>query len=209
MANPAVCIGRRPSDGSVGYHFVGFASKVVWSHPRRVHTLTGKDALADLARPQASRGTLMAAIAVAQSASGREDGANHAVEMQAEPQQPDLSARTEVDIVARALCAVSLHGSLTDALLGFYSSLNPAEARERTALVLDRMRKILPDDLASDLPEACYYEKPWSERSESKEAKERSVVYRLALPAVYLIGALMLVLSVVGSITTVHYLISR
>jgi len=163
--------------------------------------------MADLARPQASGETFMAAIAV--SASGREDGANHAVETQAEAHQPDLSARTEVDIVARALCAVSLHSSLTDALLSFYSALHPAEARERTALILDRMRKILPNELAQDLPEACDYERPWAEGSESKEADERSLVHRFALPAIYLIGAMMLVLSVVGSITTIHYLISR
>jgi len=76
-------------------------------------------------------------------------------------------------------------------------------------LVLDRMQKILPDDLAKDLPDLCSYERPWAEQSETDTKDGRSLVYRFALPAVYLIGALMLALSVVGSITTMHYLVGH
>ncbi|HEX4651373.1 MAG TPA: hypothetical protein VH250_07695 [Granulicella sp.] len=153
----------------------------------------------------------MATMAVARSASGLNDVANHA-NYDGEARngaESDLAARGEVDVVARALCAVSMHSSLSQALLSFYASLDPAEARERTSLVLDRMQKILPHDLAEDLPDLCRYERPWTNHSEEDTKDGRSLVFRYALPAVYLIGALMLALTVVGSITTVHYLLGR
>ncbi len=112
-------------------------------------------------------------------------------------------------MVARALCAVSSHTSLTEALMSFYGSLDPAEARERTALVLDRMQKILPHNFAKNLPEMCGYERPWAEDAKESAKGRRSLVYRFALPAICLIGTLMLALGIVGSITTVHYLLGR
>jgi hypothetical protein len=153
----------------------------------------------------------MATMAVARSASGLNDVANHAdhdVEAR-NGAESDLAARTEVDVVARALCAVSMHTTLSEALMSFYASLEPAEARERSSQVLDRMQKILPHDLAEDLPDLCRYERPWTDHSEADSKDGRSLVYRYALPAVYLIGALMLALTAVGSITTVHYLMGR
>jgi hypothetical protein len=148
----------------------------------------------------------MATIAVARSASGLNDVVDHDAEMR-NGAESDLSARTEVDVVARALCAISMHNSLSEALMSFYASLDPAEARERTSLVLDRMQKILPHDLAEDLPDLCRYERPWTDHAQT--GTERSLLYRFAQPAVYLLGALMLALAVVGSITTVHYLLGR
>jgi hypothetical protein len=72
------------------------------------------------------------------------------------------------------------------------------------------MQKILPHELTADLPDRCGYARPWAEQSEKTDTKNgRSLVYRFALPAVYLIGAMMLALSVVGSITTVHYLLGH
>ena len=150
----------------------------------------------------------MATMAVARSASGLNDVANHDGEAR-NGAESELAARTEVDVVARALCAVSMHTTLSEALMSFYASLEPAEARERSSLVLDRMQKILPHDLAEDLPDLCRYERPWTDHSEADSKDGRSLVYRYALPAVYLIGALMLALTVVGSITTVHYLMGR
>jgi hypothetical protein len=147
----------------------------------------------------------MATIAVARSATGRKDVATDAAVTQAEAPF-DAAARAEVDVLARALCAVSMCSSLTDALTCFYSSLEPADARKRTALVLERMRKILPDDLGEDLSEASGYDRPWSSRTDPGAAEEPSLVQRFALPAIYLVGATILVLSVVGSITTLHYL---
>jgi hypothetical protein len=149
----------------------------------------------------------MATMAVARSASGLNDVGNDHEE--AQNRIANLETRTEVDVVARALCAVSMHTTLSEALMSFYESLDPQEARERSSLVLDRMQKILPHDLAKDLPDLCSYERPWAEPSEADATDARSLVYRFALPAVYLIGALMLALSVVGSITTVHYLLRR
>jgi hypothetical protein len=150
----------------------------------------------------------MATMAVARSASGLNlnDVANHD---ETQSGAEHLATRAEVDVVARALCAVSMNSSLSQALMSFYASLDPHEARERSSLVLDRMQKILPDDLAKDLPDLCSYERPWAEQSETDTKDGRSLVYRFALPAVYLIGALMLALSVVGSITTMHYLVGH
>jgi hypothetical protein len=153
----------------------------------------------------------MATMAVARSTSGLNDVADHA-DHDGEARngaESDLTARTEVDVVARALCAVSMHTTLSEALMSFYASLEPAEARERSSQVLDRMQKILPYDLAEDLPDLCRYERPWTDHSEVDSKDGRSLVYRYALPAVYLIGALMLALTVVGSITAVHYLMGR
>jgi hypothetical protein len=149
----------------------------------------------------------MAAIAVARSATSRKDVATEAVDTQAETPF-DAAGRAEVDVLARALCAVSMCSSLTDSLMCFYSALEPADARKRTALVLERMQKILPDDLAEDLSEASGYDRPWSSHPDSnaEEEQERSLMMRFALPAVYLVGATILGLSVVGSITMLHYL---
>jgi hypothetical protein len=154
----------------------------------------------------------MATIAVARSASGLNDVANLkdvATHEETQSAAEHLATRAEVDVVARALCAVSMNTSLSEALMSFYAALDAHEARERSALVLDRMQKILPDDLAKDLPELSRYERPWAEQSEIDTKDGRSLVYRFALPAIYLIGALMLVLSVVGSITTMHYLVGH
>jgi hypothetical protein len=150
----------------------------------------------------------MATMAVARSASGLDDAVNHDGEAR-NGAESDLAARTEVDVVARALCAVSMHTTLSEALMSFYAALDPAEARERSSLVLERMQKILPHDLAEDLPDLCRYERPWNDHVEVDSKDARSLVYRYALPAVYLIGALMLALSVVGSITTAHYLMGH
>ena len=149
----------------------------------------------------------MATISAARSASERSKVAHYA-EAQGESRL-DLSTRTEIDVVARALCAVSMHTRLTDALMSFYAALEPTEARERTTLVLDRMRKILPHDLSGDLSEACGYERPWAEEFDDGIPAKRSRVERFALPALYLIGITMLALSVVGSITMIHYLLRR
>jgi hypothetical protein len=144
---------------------------------------------------------------VARSASGLHDFANHD---ETQNGGEDLASRTEVDVVARVLCAVSMYTSLNDALMSFYSSLPLQDARERSSLVLDRMQKILPHEFTADLPDRCGYARPWAEQSEKTDTKNgRSLVYRFALPAVYLIGAMMLALSVVGSITTVHYLLGH
>jgi hypothetical protein len=153
----------------------------------------------------------MATMAVARSTSGLNDVANPNIATHDETQNgaEHLAIRAEVDVVARALCAVSMNTALSEALMSFYATLDPQEARERSSLVLDRMQKILPDDLAKDLPELSRYERPWTEQSEADTEDGRSLVYRFALPAVYLIGALMLVLSVVGSITTMHYLVGH
>jgi hypothetical protein len=147
----------------------------------------------------------MATVPLTRAASGRSDLAQCA-ETQDETRW-DLSTRTEVDIVARVLCAVSTHTKLTEALLCFYATLDPTEARERTALVLNRMQKILPHDFSRDLSEACGYERPWAE--DLSEGGPRSLAARVAMPAVYVIGMAMLALSVVGSITTIHYLLGR
>ena len=61
----------------------------------------------------------MATMAVARSASGRNGIANHAianhdVDTQDAP-HPDLSTRTEIDVVARALCAVCADAGLARA----------------------------------------------------------------------------------------------
>jgi hypothetical protein len=153
----------------------------------------------------------MATMAVARSASGRSGIANHAIaNHDADTQDgahPDLSTRTEIDVVARALCAVSMHTTLHEALMSFYASLNPAEARERSSLVLERMYKILPHDLADDLYQTGNYTRPWA--GDSDKTEERSLLSRVVLPVVYLIGVMMLALSVVGSIATIHYLFGR
>jgi hypothetical protein len=75
--------------------------------------------------------------------------------------------------------------------------------------VLGRMQEILPHELTEDLPDRCVYARPWAEQPETNTKDGRSLVYRFALPAAYLIGAMMLAFSVVGSITTVHYLLGR
>jgi hypothetical protein len=150
----------------------------------------------------------MATVAVARSASGRNDIANQTVANR-ELDPRDLSTRTEVDMVARALCAVSMHTTLNEALMSLYASLDPAEARERSSLVLDRMQKILPHDLATNLQQTGNYARPWAGDSNEDETGERSLLFRFALPAVYLIGVMMLALSVVGSIATIHYLFGR
>jgi len=127
------------------------------------------------------------------------------------PTEVAASTRTEVDLIARTLCAVSRHTSLSDALLSLYDALEPAEARQRTTLVLDRMRTILPHDLPEDLAEAGAYTRPWAEGSDANAENPtgRDLVYGLALPATYLLGAIMLALSVVGSITAIHYILAR
>jgi hypothetical protein len=112
-------------------------------------------------------------------------------------------------VVARALCAISMHTTLQEALMSFYASLDPAEARERSALVLDRMHKILPHDLADHLHRTGNYARPWAVDSSADETTDHSVLSRVAMPAVYLIGVTMLALSVVGSIATIHYFFGR
>jgi hypothetical protein len=155
----------------------------------------------------------MATMAVARSASGRNDVADHAIANHNQDTQngaqPDLSIRTEIDVVARALCAISMHTTLSEALMSFYASLDPAQARERSSLVLERMRKILPHDLADHLQQTGNYARPWDEDSNEKAAGDRSLLSRVALPAVLLIGMTMLTLSVIGSIATIHYLLGR
>ena len=155
----------------------------------------------------------MATIAVARSASGRNNIANHTVANHELDTQdgtpPDLSTRTEVDVVARALCAVSMHTTLNEALMSFYASLDPTEARERSSLVLDRMHKILPHDLANNLQQTGNYARPWAGDLNKDPLENRSLLSRFALPAVFLIGMMMLALSVVGSIATIHYLLGR
>jgi hypothetical protein len=157
----------------------------------------------------------MAAIAVGELAAKNvvvEVGAaqDHVLEERGEPQLA-ASAHSEVDLIARALCAVSLHTNLRDALMSLYETLEPAEARQRAALVLDRMRKLLPHDLPEDLAELGAYDRPWAENADgnAENLTGRELVYRLAMPAVYLLGAIMLALSVVGSITAIHYVLSR
>jgi hypothetical protein len=150
----------------------------------------------------------MATIAVAQPASAPNDIANHKVDTQ-DGAQPGLSTRTEVDVVARALCAISMHTTLNEALMSFYASLDPAEARERISLVLDRMQRILPRDLADNLQQTGSYTRPWAEDSSEDAPGYRSRLSQVALPAIFLIGMMMLALSVVGSIATVHYLLGH
>jgi hypothetical protein len=151
----------------------------------------------------------MATVTVARSASGISDIANPEAETR-DGAQPALSTRTEIDVVARTLCAVSMHTTLSEALLSFYASLDPAEARERSSLVLDRMQKILPRDLAGNLQQTGSYARPWAGASDDDTPGTGSRrLSRFALPALYLIGMVMLVLSVVGSITTIHYLLGR
>ena len=150
----------------------------------------------------------MATVTVARSASGISDIANHEAETR-DGAQSALSTRTEIDVVARTLCAVSMHTTLSEALLSFYASLDPAEARERTSLVLDRMQKILPRDLAENLQQTGSYSRPWAGDSGDGTPGTGSRLSRFALPALYLIGMVTLVLSVIGSITTVHYLLGR
>jgi hypothetical protein len=150
----------------------------------------------------------MATGTAARSASGLTEIANRETDTQ-DVAQPDLSTLTEIDMVARTLCAVSMHSTLSEAMLSFYASLDPAEARERTSLVLDRMQKILPRDLAENLLQTGSYVRPWAEDSGDDTPGTASQLSRYALPALYLIGMVMLVLSVIGSITTVHYLLGR
>jgi hypothetical protein len=155
----------------------------------------------------------MATMAVARSASGLNDVADHDIaDHELDTQagaQPELSTRTEIDVVARALCAVSMHTSLSEALMSFYDSLDPAQARERSSLVLDRMRKILPHDLADNLQQTGNYARPWDGDSDEKASGNRSLLSRVALPAVFLIGITMLALSAIGSIATIHYFLGR
>jgi len=134
--------------------------------------------------------------------------ANHEAETP-DGAQPDPSTRTEIDVVARALCAVSMHTTLSEALLSFYASLDPAEARERSSLVMDRMQKILPRDLSENLQQTGSYARPWAGDSDDDTPGAGSQLSRFALPAIYLIGILMLALSVIGSITTIHYFLGR
>jgi hypothetical protein len=121
------------------------------------------------------------------------------------------STRAEVDLIARTLCAVSRYTNLSDALLSLYDVLEPAEARQRTTLVLDRMRTIMPHDLPEDLAEVGSYSRPWADGFEANTDSPtgRDLLYRFAMPAMYLLGAIMLTLSVVGSITSIHYLLPR
>jgi hypothetical protein len=153
----------------------------------------------------------MAAIAINGSTSGVVEDVRGRVLAAHEPVEGAASTRAEVDLIARTLCAVSQHTNLSDALLSLYDALEPAEARQRTTLVLDRMRTILPHDLPEDLAEAGAYTRPWAEGSEANadSLTGRNLLYRFAMPAMYLLGAIMLTLSVVGSITAIHYVLSR
>jgi hypothetical protein len=158
----------------------------------------------NLGRAQASQESPMATIAV-----GRLATVANEVEPQSVETPADSAARAEVDVLARALSAVSMHSSLTDALLNFYHALRPDEARERSAQVLERMRTMLPHNLAEDLSEACAYERPWAGRSEPSVAHRRSLAQRFALPAIYLVGGTMLALSIIGAITVLRCLMGR
>ncbi|HWZ50261.1 MAG TPA: hypothetical protein VNW54_02240 [Granulicella sp.] len=151
----------------------------------------------------------MATIAVGRFATVANEVEPQSVEPRTVETPVDSAARTEVDVLARALCAVSLHSSLTDALLSFYHSLKPEEAQERSTQVLERMQKILPHDLAEDLAEACNYDRPWAWRPGTTVTDKRSLAQRFALPAIYLVGGTMLALSIVGAITVLRSLMRR
>ena len=103
-------------DGGEGkLRFWQLAAKVVWSRPSRLSNVTSDDATASLGRAQASQESPMATIAV-----GRLSTVANEVESQSVETPADSAARAEVDVLARALYAVSMHSSLTDALLSFY-----------------------------------------------------------------------------------------
>jgi hypothetical protein len=73
------------------------------------------------------------------------------------------------------------------------------------------MRTILPHDLPENLAEAGAYSRPWAEGSEANadNLTGHDLLYRFAMPAIYLLGAIMLTLSVLGSITAIHYVLAR
>jgi hypothetical protein len=156
------------------------------------------------------RSSYLATLAVARLASERNERAaiaDHTPDTR-DGAQLDSATQAEIDVVARVLCAISRHATLQDSLLSFYASLDAVEARERSARVLDRMRKILPQDLAENLQRTGSYTRPWAERDEDA-AGRGSRFSRLALPAIFLVGAMIITLSVVGSITAIHYLFRR
>ncbi len=158
----------------------------------------------------------MARVAVARPASARKHHAAHAgdtvhgIEIVRTAAPQDLATQTEVDVVARVLCAVSMHTTLRESLLSYYASLDPAEARVRSALALERMQKILSHNHPENLHQSGRYIRPWAEDADADGGQgapgDRSRLSRLALPTLYLIGMMMLAMSVVGSITTIRYL---
>lgn len=152
----------------------------------------------------------MAAIAVGESTSEQSSVKNHMLEAQSQSQVAASTRNDEVDLIARVLSAVSTHTNLNEALMSLYEPLDPVEARQQITLVLKRMRRLLPHDLPEDIAEACGYDRPWAEGSEenTRSVTRHDLLYRLAIPAVCLLGTIMLALSVVGAITTIHYMVS-
>ncbi len=121
----------------------------------------------------------------------------------------DPERSREIDAVAQLLYALSTHTGLREAMMSYHAELPEAEAVSWTDQVLRRMDTLLTPNLASDLNRNYDYTTPWIKSRDTVDEDKPSILTRIALPGVVMVGMAMFAMCVVGFVTTFHYLFAK